>query len=654
MDGIQPWMQLKVKTDTFFVPNFDGTVYFRNNIGSFRMEGLSVQAWIEKLLPIFDGVNTLESLTDGLPEPYQERILEIAKILYENGFVRDVSADARHGLNDELMRDDAPQIELVDNLKGSGAFSFEMYRNLKVLAIGSGEILRAAIDALSESGLSEICAVELHDVSDHVEEWDAVRNLMKTMNVALYVSDTGDLDALRRIEAICLDAGTWFLPAVLLKSVGVVGPLVRPKVTRDAYGMVNAEDMGEVSTSDTPDASDALATWDSMWRRIHESAVDDSPVDEGFTKASSRDAASRLLVNVAISTLFQAAVEIDDGVFRDHVYLLQLETLTGGWHKVFPARSSVMDIDGCRLLDADQLIATQEAASDIPDIHDALTYFSQLTDPTSGIFHVWDEGALKQLPLALCRVQSIDALSAGPACLLPERIVVGLTHQDARREAGLTGVEAYVERMVKRADGGSTLIGVGAGLTWAEAVGRGLNLCLVDILRRRIRQRRGVTIRLVDLDQICDERCLFSLDALRVLGIDPAVGLGSDIHGYPAMWIGWRGKFVGSVGLHPSRALQRALEWALARETQVSERDISRLDSRWVVEASTYEIGGEMTETGVIEPWSDDDGEFVGEALEMLANAGAHVTVRDLTQESFMTDVLAGVVGVSIREGESE
>ncbi|SFJ91920.1 hypothetical protein SAMN05421852_1393 [Thermoflavimicrobium dichotomicum] len=51
MTNLDPFMRLKVKGDTFFLPDPNGGVYFRNNLCSFRIEGWTIDQWIEKLIP---------------------------------------------------------------------------------------------------------------------------------------------------------------------------------------------------------------------------------------------------------------------------------------------------------------------------------------------------------------------------------------------------------------------------------------------------------------------------------------------------------------------------------------------------------------------------------------------------------------------------
>lgn len=88
-----------------------------------------------------------------------------------------------------------------------------------------------------------------------------------------------------------------------------------------------------------------------------------------------------------------------------------------------------------------------------------------------------------QLPLAQCRVQPIDPLSDGPAELLQSVISSGLTHEEARREAGLAGIEAYGNRLVAILDL-PTNVQIGAGETFTEGGYRGLQRCLVQEMKK--------------------------------------------------------------------------------------------------------------------------------------------------------------------------
>jgi hypothetical protein len=76
-DEFSPFYAFESKKGYLFFPDANGGVYFRNNVGSFRMEGNTIAQWIEKLMPMFNGEYTLDDLTEGLPTPYRERVYVI-------------------------------------------------------------------------------------------------------------------------------------------------------------------------------------------------------------------------------------------------------------------------------------------------------------------------------------------------------------------------------------------------------------------------------------------------------------------------------------------------------------------------------------------------------------------------------------------------
>ena len=153
MTKLDSSMRLKVKRDTFYLPDPEGGVYFRNNESSFRMKGGTIYQWIEKLMPMFNGEQTMGELTEGLTAPYRNRVYEIGETLLQNGFVRDVSQDRPHQLNDMILEKYASQIEFIENFVDSGAYHFQEYRQTNVLVVGSGPILVSLAGALIESGL---------------------------------------------------------------------------------------------------------------------------------------------------------------------------------------------------------------------------------------------------------------------------------------------------------------------------------------------------------------------------------------------------------------------------------------------------------------------------------------------------------------------
>lgn len=645
MKGVQPWMRLKTKTDTFFLPGADGAVYFRNNEGSFRMEGTAIASWIEKLLPVFDGQQTMASLTDGLPTPYRDRIYEIAGILHDNGYLRDVSGDAAYSLPDQVLAHYAPQIEFVDNAVGSGASRFETYRKSKVLIVGGGDMLISLARSLFESGLSSVHmvvtdgsaeitaslrdaltqfdqldeAVAVDDWTERARDTEAFLDVLRTMDAVLYVSSDVDLDELRRIESICRGAHVSLSTAVGIDRLGIV-----------------------VSGTSAGDSPDMIPTFDAVWRRIHRTVLDRDLHISGFSETS-----AAILANVLVFERFKSITGVDSSPGH-RVYTLNAETLEGQWHDVIPAPDlPIPDVAAIQPIKQIHERLTDESQRDLPE---RLAYFSRITDQTTGMFHVWDEGSLLQLPLAQCRVRPIDPLSVGPANLLAEILCTGMTHEDARCEAGLAGIEAYVRRLVSQGEQGGRVMGIGAGWTTAEALGRGLHDGLARAFQRTVRIG-PITIRSVRLREVRDENCAFYLRSLRAVDAEMVVGHGENVFGFPVVWVGANGRFVGSVGFCESMALQHALAYALRCESQGVD-SVTLSDHRCAI-ATEIDVEGSDADSVIdVDPWPGMNAEQVTAALTRIERLGEKITVLDLALEPFLKEPLAGVMGVSIGQGE--
>jgi putative thiazole-containing bacteriocin maturation protein len=651
---MNPSTRLKVKGDTFFLPNPDGGVYFRNNVGSFRMEGSTIDQWIEKLIPVFNGEHTMEDLTDGLPDLYRERVYEIAEVLHVNGFVRDVSQDRPHQLPDGILQKFSSQIEFLDSFGGSGAYRLQLYRQSKVLAVGSGSFFVSLIKSLLESGLPQFRMLITDSESTNRQRlWELVENARKTdpevevkevslpkegrmdwrtvvqpFNLILHVSQESGVRELRALHTVCREEKKVLLPAMFMQQAGLAGPLVHP----DSDGCL-----------------------ESAWRRLHHSALSKDP--QLHTISSTAEA---MLANVIVFETLKTVTEVTVSELKNKLFLLNLETLEGSWHTFLPhplvngypavewIENFEMELEGNpRKRETDGLIP----------------YFSRLTSMETGVFHIWNEGDLKQLPLSQCRIQAADPLSEGPSVLLPEIVCNGLKHDEARREAGLAGIEAYVSRMagmlvttlpVHSGPGSSVekqsleFIGVGAGETVAEGVCRGLQKCLAEELRRRL-ETRNPSVNRVQLSTVEDKRCRYYLSVLTTMQGEPVIGLGEEVTGFPVVWIGTNGCWYGGVDLNLTMALRKALQQALLKaqnkETYVVKQALE----------ITSVKEGEDTPQSISIPECEESGDekALQTALQMLKRSRKRLLVVDLASEPFLKEELAGAFGVVLREEES-
>lgn len=650
---LHPSMRLKVKGDTFFVPDETGGVYFRNNEGSFRMEGRGIVEWINHLMPVFDGTHTLEELTEGLNEAHRHGVFEIAQVLYDNGFVRDVAADPPHALRAELITSYAPQIEFLDHLFGAGGYRFELYRRARVLAVGAGPILVSLVSALLESGLPGIHVLvttevqtdrdRLHELVRHAQKSDpdvdlqelgmpgngrdVLRAAVRTFDAVLYVSQTGRLEELQTFEEACRVEGKRFLPAICAGQAGLVGPFTRPG---------------------------SSVSWESAWRRVHHAVIAKDATVHAFSST-----AGAMMANLLVLEWFKWVAGERAAEDEPRFFLLNLETLEGHWHAFWPHPLVAGTMPPVHVSD----LARQLGAADEPsDSQGLLAFFARLTSPVAGIFHVWEEGDLVQLPLAQCRVQVADPLSPGPAQLLPEIVCAGLTHEEARREAGLAGVETYTSRLMggpgaslspgppgEHPDGGRPLFsGIGAGETLSEGVGRALVRCLEEALCDR-EHDSPPSVSPVVLTEVADFHCRCFLEALGVLGGEPEFGLGAPVLGCPVVWVRSGERWFAGIGLNVTLALCSALTRALVSlQNQVTYGSGRGLETEFVelAEVSPASLSVPASPRGT-------QAQVVRAALQTLQATGLRVDVVDVSPEPWVKERLAGVFAVTLRKETS-
>jgi putative thiazole-containing bacteriocin maturation protein len=633
MTNLNPSMRLKVKKDTFFLPDSNLGVYFRNNVSSFRMEGSMIDKWVEKLIPMFNGEYTMEYLTNELPGPYRDRVYEIAETLYRNGFVRDVSQDQPHQLNEHVLKKYASQIEFVDNLVDSGAFRFQNFRQAKVLAIGAGPFFISLVSSLLESGLPKFqmlitdtvqtnqqrlmeLVAHAQKTDDEVEIEEIMMNeernwqeVMKPFEYILYVSEQGDVEELRFLHKVSREEGKVFLPATCLEQVGIAGPLVHP----------NSE-----------------GCWESAWRRIHQSALTNNQRYSGFSSTS-----GALLANVIVFELFKHVTGVSEKEQKNQIFLLDFETLEGNWHS-FQPHPLVTGHQSARLVEDVNVLLSRERENEDP--HKLLLYFNQLTSKVSGIFHIWEEGDLHQLPLAQCRVQSVDPMAEGPAELLQALVCTGLTHEEARREAGLAGLEMYLSSIAASLDL-SPQAEIGAGQTFTEGICRGLQMCLEQELKSQLNEPMYSVSR-VELNTVEDERCRYYLQALKRMNREPTIAIGKEVSGFPVIWVGTQEGWYGSAGLNTTFALRNALQQALAKVQNQGD----------IVMPHTMEVSSilldEKQQQNLDIPACDErfQSENLQSAMEILERNGKKILVYELELEPFLIKELAGLCGVLVEE----
>lgn len=627
-------MKLKVKRDTFFLPEHTRGVYFRNTSSSFRMEGTTIAQWVETLLPMFNGEHTLGELTAGLPSTYKNMVMDIADVLYKNEFVRDMSQERPHQLKEEVLLKHASQIQFLENMIDSGSYHFQLYRQKKVLAVGSGHLFVSLVSALLDSGLPAFhtfitetvptnkkrlnelvkhaakadTEIKIEDISRNFEENRSWRELVRPFDAILYVSQEGEGEELNSLLAACKEEKKMFFPAFILNQTGIAGPIA---------------------------TQESVVSWDSAKRQLHQSVLSTEPGVSAFSVT-----AGAMLANILAFELFKELTGVTQPEETNQFYLLDLETLEGKWHSCLPHPLVTGQAKMKWVEDADERFGNRQTRTEEGNL---FLLFSRLTSPQSGIFHSWEEGELEQLPLAQCRVQVVNPLSKGFTDLLPEIICSDLTHKEARREAGLSGIERYSAEMFKQLNpalSSEEFLGIGTGETFAECVCRGLQKWLnVEFTKHAYGQKNQADT--VVLDKVEDERCDYYLQALTTIAGTPKIARGKNVSGFPVIWVNTGDKWYGSAGVTLTIALRYALQQALMKY----QNNTSQMAGLVRVE--------EKEPQKLMIPVCDTNSHFedLQKAKKILAQNQKQMVILELEWEPLKKE-LAGVLGVTVREEE--
>jgi len=469
----------------------------------------------------------------------------------------------------------------------------------------------------------EVAIEEVTLPNDYISSW---REIVQPYHFILYVSQDGEIEELRTLNIVCKEEKKTLLPAICFQQYGLAGPM--------GY-------------------ADSKECWESVWHRLHKPLLYKEQQMSAFSPI-----AGAILANVIVFEFFKEVTGISTSEQNNRFFLLDLDKLEGIWHTFishpFVEGSAVAEwIKDCELKIDQRSHSGKE--------NGLFLLFNHLTSTKAGIFHIWDEGELKQLPLSQCRVQAVNPLSEGPAELLPEIVCGGLTHEEARREAGLIGVETYASQTVDRLvttlppyqESESSVvnikefIGVGSGETFAEGICRGLQKCLAEELRNQYVQQR-ISVSRVELNAVEDKRCQFYLQALTTMNREPMIALGENVSGFPVVWVGTNEGWYGVAGLNITMALQKALQQALMKaqnETPYPTTQALEASSVFLEETAQLSIGIPSCEEITAS-------ELMQSAMQVLQRNCKRILVFELVLEPILKEELAGVFGVLLRKEE--
>jgi putative thiazole-containing bacteriocin maturation protein len=594
MTNILQSARLKVNQDTSFTPDSQGGVYFRNNTHTFRMHGSNVYQWMEKLIPILDGEHTISEITAGLPDKYQQRVFEFAQILLQNGYIRDISQDKPHQLTEHVQKTYAQQINYLDHLLGSGGYHFEQYRKAKVLLISSAALLPSLISSSLQSGVTTIYFSTTDNptierlysfaadqdkemqLTDYTSHFSSITQAIQSVDAVLYMDENTDKTSLSSLIQKCKNQQKPLLSAIVTSEIGVVGA--------------------------APDIQSA-------WKQI---SLSDTSAQGNIAKPF-----MGLLANQLAFLWFRWFHQLVDQQKRS-LYLLNPHTLEGKWSHVSINNAHIEHITP---LPRENWTNTQTKNKNL------LHCFTQITSPITGIFHSFRPENHLQLPLSQFQVRLADATSF---------ICAGWDHEEAGREAGLTGVETHAKQSLCPEDAKN--VSVGAGESIAEAFYR----ALIDEVEKRLQPSDEKQIYQLSAKNTGDDRSRYYAKCIETISKSPILYKKETCSGFPVIAIKTAKTWESAVGVHFSDALQTALQKALHK---------LQLDSAFhpSENAQNQLLQGSIIESA---PFSSLE-EKLAHALEICDKQQLQLDVFSIPLEEIIEEHLY-VLGVRIREEEQE
>ncbi|MFM9278715.1 hypothetical protein [Paenibacillus jiagnxiensis] len=350
------------------------------------------------------------------------------------------------------------------------------------------------------------------------------RELVQPFHFVLFASANNKLELYHEFYSCCIEEQKVLLPLTFTHEYGILGPAT-------------------IKESD--------ACWESCWRRLHmQKWVSSFPAPT--------------IVNM-MSHITSCYVEryLRTGIpeLQNRVYILSGDPIHGEIHSFFEHPLTVQHIPLSGWFSLHIPFKQEQSSMNEEQLQD---YFTGLVSSRIGVFYSLEESSFDQLPLSLCSIQTADPLADGPSTTLPTMIHAGMDHNQARREAGLSGLEGYVSRLCNHLFSKqmqNTYAGVGT--TASEAAGRGLQSLLqseLDCLYQRVIPAAVP----FDLSKIDDLSTKYYLESLRALAEDLVLGYSEDLYPHiPIVWVRSNGTWHYAIDLNPTLALRRVLAEAL-------------------------------------------------------------------------------------------
>lgn len=242
----------KLRHNTIFFEVSDG-VFLRNNDTAFVLHGQQPFRWISSLSGHLTGEHTVAELIQGLSPQQQETVTQLIKVLLSRNLVLDRRPETTD-LPPEVIARFQRQINFIEHYADRPLSRFSGFRHSRVLLAGSGRSFGLAGLSLLRNGLALITVDErsgrrheapgsqlagtaqLEAEAERLRSAGAPAEVRRAgadidpgqFDVVLYCADVTDTQYVMDLNRSCHQAGTRFLPLVIVRGQALLGPLIQP------------------------------------------------------------------------------------------------------------------------------------------------------------------------------------------------------------------------------------------------------------------------------------------------------------------------------------------------------------------------------------------------------------------------------------------
>lgn len=161
-------MKPKIKPNVVYLPIEEGVI-FKGGNGLSVLKGKDIYLLIRKLAPFLDGEHTLEEITINSNELNSKVIVKVINILFDKGFIYDVSQDQTK-LTNEVSKRFSKEIAFIHSYISNPESLFEEFRNTRLLIIGRSRLIFPTIWGLINVGSKYIDYSFTHQTNDVSKE----------------------------------------------------------------------------------------------------------------------------------------------------------------------------------------------------------------------------------------------------------------------------------------------------------------------------------------------------------------------------------------------------------------------------------------------------------------------------------------------------